>query len=159
MTQKSHRKGLHAIAAFEALKGIVVLVIGLELLVFIHGDFQALGEKFLWHFGMNPHSQYPHAVLLFLSGVRDRQVVQGVSLVLAYSLFRFIEAFGLWKERKWAKWLVIISSGLFLPLEFYKMFTHFTWFKLLITIANILVLLYIAYLQLEDKRSRSSVKN
>jgi uncharacterized membrane protein (DUF2068 family) len=30
---------------------------------------------------------------------------------------RFIEAYGLWHRRRWAEWLALLSTGMYLPWE------------------------------------------
>lgn len=39
---------------------------------------------------------------------------------------RFVEAYGLWRERRWANWLAAISEGIYLPVEIYELFARVT---------------------------------
>ena len=47
-------------------------------------------------------------------------------LAFAYSVLRFAEAYGLWKERTWAEWLAFVSGTLFLPLEIHGLMRGIT---------------------------------
>jgi uncharacterized membrane protein (DUF2068 family) len=37
----------------------------------------------------------------------------------AYASLRFIEAYGLWRMRGWARWLGLVSAGIYVPFELY----------------------------------------
>jgi uncharacterized membrane protein (DUF2068 family) len=36
---------------------------------------------------------------------------------ISYSCVRFVEAYGLWKQRNWAQWFALLSGVLYLPWE------------------------------------------
>ena len=36
---------------------------------------------------------------------------------VAYAGVRFIEAYGLWRRRKWAEWFALLSTAMYLPWE------------------------------------------
>jgi uncharacterized membrane protein (DUF2068 family) len=150
-----HRKGLHVVAAFEALKGFLVLAAGFGLLRFIHHDLQKLGEHLVVHFGMHEHSS--QIFMRIISGLHDRELVMIACLAFAYSALRFVEAYGLWKQRTWAQWLAIISGGLYLPLEFYGLYNHFTILKSLVTLFNILLLVYLVWIKNIDDKARARI--
>ena len=40
---------------------------------------------------------------------------------LTYSAIRFTEAYGLWRERRWAEWLSAVSGAIYLPFEIYEL--------------------------------------
>ena len=50
---------------------------------------------------------------------------------------------GLWFNQAWAKYLVIIATGSFLPVEVYSCIHLFTWDRLALLVINIIVLLYV----------------
>ena len=62
-----------------------------------------------------------------------------------YSIMRFIEAYGLWRNRRWAEWFALISSGFFLPVEIYEMFRKFTTVKSSLFLINVGIVLYLIY--------------
>ncbi len=40
--------------------------------------------------------------------------------------------------------MTLISTGLFVPLEFYEIYRHFTMVKLAVTVVNVLIVWYLA---------------
>lgn len=150
-----HRKGLHLIAAFETFKGLLVLGAGFGLLRYVHADLQKLGEHLVVHLGL--HERYSQIFLKIIAGLRDQDIVILACVAFAYSCLRFVEAYGLWKQRTWAQWLAIISGGLYLPVEFYSLYNHFTWLKTLVTTFNILLIVYLLWIKREDDRARAKI--
>lgn len=150
-----HRKGLHLIAAFEAFKGTLVLGAGFGILRFIHHDLQKLGEHLVVHLGI--HERYSQIFLKIIAGLHDRDIVLLACLAFAYSALRYVEAYGLWKQRTWAQWLAIISGGLYLPLEFYGLYHHLTLLKALVTLFNILLIVYLIWIKNMDDKARAKI--
>jgi hypothetical protein len=52
-------KTLRTIALVEALKGALVLLVGLGLFSLIHHDAQQIAEQLVAHSHLNPGSRYP----------------------------------------------------------------------------------------------------
>jgi hypothetical protein len=53
-----HTRGLHIVALFEAAKGLLVLLVGFELLTFIHKDIHEAAMRLVKHIHLNPASHY-----------------------------------------------------------------------------------------------------
>ena len=153
-----HTRGLHAIAAFEAFKGLVVMAAGLGLFQFMNGNLQGLadtGLSILSHLHLNPAHHYPQIFLTSLENVTDQNIFWIAMGALAYSVVRLVEAYGLWKNRVWAEWLAIVSAGLYLPLEIYELLKAFSYVKFTITFFNLLLVIYLIFIRFW-KRSPAS---
>jgi uncharacterized membrane protein (DUF2068 family) len=42
-----------------------------------------------------------------------------ITIAVAYAMLRFIEAYGLWFQRNWARWLGLFGAGIYVPFEIY----------------------------------------
>jgi uncharacterized membrane protein (DUF2068 family) len=143
-----------SIAVFEAAKGLLVLLVGCGLLALIHRDLQANAEALVRHLHLNPASRYPQIFLRAadaLTNVRFWLLAAGSA---AYAGMRFLEAYGLWRERSWAKWLAAISEGIYLPVEIYELFARVTWPKVTILVTNIAIVAYMVCSLAAEKRER-----
>ncbi len=136
-------KGLHAIAIFEAVKGLAVLLAGFGLLALIHRDVQEIAERFVEAIHLNPASHYPRVLIEAASNVTDGRLLGLAAMALAYSAVRLAEAYGLWHGRAWAEWFAIISGGLYLPVEIYEVARHPSVVKGLVLIGNALLVVYL----------------
>jgi len=131
------------VAIFEAAKGFIVLVAGFGLFELMHGDVQAAAERLVRHLNLNPASHYPRVFIdasVWFNDAHLRLLALGAVL---YATVRFVEAFGLWRARRWAEWFGAVSGGIFLPLELYKLWEAVTWPRLTVLTVNSIVVVYL----------------
>jgi len=65
-------------------------------------------------------------------------------LIFAYASLRFLEAYGLWQDKTWAYWFGVLGYGIFIPVELYYLIVRpFDWFKLIILVSNILIVIVV----------------
>jgi uncharacterized membrane protein (DUF2068 family) len=147
--------GLRSIAVFEAGKGLLVLLVGCGLLALIHHDLQAHAEALVRHFHLNPASRYPRIFLHAADALTNVRLWLLAAGAAAYALLRFLIAYGLWRQRSWAKWLAAISEGIYLPVEIYELFGRVTWPKVTVLVTNIAIVTYMICSLVAEKRDRT----
>ncbi|MEP6925751.1 MAG: DUF2127 domain-containing protein [Pyrinomonadaceae bacterium] len=145
--------GVQFIAIFEAAKGTLVLVVGIGLLTLVHKDLQALAERLVEHSHLNPASHYPRIFIEAAANANDSKLRLLAALAFVYALFRFIEAYGLWKLRAWAEWLAIISGSIYIPIEIYELYQRATIVRAALLIANLLIVAYLVRVRWTKKHS------
>ena len=102
---KEHSKsGLRVVSLFEAAKGLIVLFTGFGLLTFIHKDLNLAAEQLVRFMHLNPASHYPRIFIDLANHLHAGHLSAMAFAALIYSVVRFVEAFGLWLDREWAKW-------------------------------------------------------
>ena len=139
------RVGLRTVAAFEAMKGALVLVVGFGLLSLIHRDAQEVAERLVRRSHLNPAHHYPRIFIEAATHVNASNLkILALGAVL-YSALRFTEAYGLWRARAWAEWFAIISGAVYLPIEIYELIRHATIIKAIVLIINIGIVAYLIY--------------
>jgi uncharacterized membrane protein (DUF2068 family) len=136
--------GLKIVAAFEATKGLLILLAGFGILSLIHQDAQQVAEDIVRHFHLNPASRYPRIFLQVAGNVSDTQLWLMAGFALAYASIRLIEGYGLWHERRWAEWLAVVSSGLYVPVEVYELLLGASWGKVGTLVINLFIVVYMA---------------
>lgn len=62
---------------------------------------------------------------------------------MVYSSLRFFEAYGLWNAKTWGFLIGIISVSIYLPFEFFEIFKDVTSSKIIITLINLVILIYL----------------
>ena len=146
--------GLRTIALFEAAKGALVLVVGFGSFALLHHDVQAAAEALVRHFHLNPAHRYPRIFLQTASSLTDARLWLLAIAATGYAAARFVEAYGLWHERGWARWLATISGGIYLPIEIYELAHRVSWPKLIVLLTNAAIVVYM--LRGLVRRSRAS---
>ncbi|MGB8887893.1 MAG: DUF2127 domain-containing protein [Candidatus Korobacteraceae bacterium] len=148
----AHRAGLRTVAVLEALKGCLALVGAYVLVVMIRRDvdFGDAAEHILFFFHINPGHHWSQQLLHAADKMSNASIAMIWGIALSYAILRFLEGYGLWRQRAWAEWLAIISGCLYLPFELYKLIRHPNAFHWAILGINILVVLYIAWVRWDE---------
>ena len=144
--------GLRLVAAFEALKGVLVLAAGFGLLSLVHHDLQRIAERLVRHSHLDPARHYPRIFIEAASHTDDSRLRNLAALAFLYAAVRFVEAYGLWHMRVWAEWFAIIAGSLFLPVEIYELFHRATWMRGAVFLTNLLIVAYLVYVRLWSRR-------
>lgn len=156
MSAPSHAKGLHLVASIEALKGAIVLVAGFGLLALLGRNAALLAEHLVARLHLNPAHHYPHIFIEAMRDLDNAHIVLLAGLAALYSTVRFVEAYGLWRQRRWAEWLAALSGGIYVPIEIYEIFHHPTWLKAAALLINLAIVAYMVWLLTERRRLASA---
>lgn len=127
------------VALFEAAKGALVLLAGFGALSLIHHHVQQLAEQLVGHLHLNPAKHYPRIFIDTAAHLTDTRLWLLAILAATYGLVRFVEAYGLWRGRRWAEWFAAVSGGIYIPFEFYELFQGVTWLSLGALVVNVLI--------------------
>ena len=145
------RAGVRAVACFEALKGSIVLIAGFGLAHAIGGDVGELAEHLVHRLHLNAAKRFPRIFIDLANNLSDAQLWALAALALAYSVFRFAEAYGLWFERRWGEWIAALSGGIYVPVEIYELTRGFSTVKIAALVLNALIVAYMCYLLLRPR--------
>jgi uncharacterized membrane protein (DUF2068 family) len=130
---------IRTIAVFEGAKGLLVLLAGFGLLSLLHRDLEALAGVAIAHLHLSPSSHFPSIFLRAASRMTDARLWMYAALAAAYAAFRFVEAYGLWRDRAWGEWLAVVSGGLYIPFEIYEVAHGKGWVAIAALVANIAI--------------------
>jgi uncharacterized membrane protein (DUF2068 family) len=136
--------GLRVVAFFEAAKGLLVLLAGFGLLQLLHRDAQHIAEELLQHFHLNPAHRHTRIFLHLVQDVTSPHLLLLAAGAFAYAAVRFLEAYGLWRERRWAEWVAVLSSGIYLPIEIWELTRTRAWPVVSLFLLNVLIVVYLA---------------
>lgn len=134
-------RGVRAVAAFEFVKGLIVLLAAGLLARVLHSGTQDAIEDLARRFHMNPARDYPRVFLETLAHFGNAHLLALSFGALTYATIRFIEAYGLWHARSWAWGFGIISAALYIPLEVEHLVRSLRWTGLAVLAANLLIVI------------------
>lgn len=154
MKREQITDGLRVVSFFEAAKGMLVLLAGFGLLEFIHKDLHLAAEHLVRRFHLNPARHYPRIFLDLADRVTDAQLWLLALSALLYAIVRFVEAYGLWLQRRWAEWFGLAAGGIYVPIELYEITRGVTWPKVVLLIVNSGVVGYLATVVYQTRRQR-----
>ncbi len=153
--RREHSKGgLRVVALVEATKGALVLSVGFGLLAFIHKDLHLAAEQLVRHIHLNPARHYPQIFIDAANHLTDSRLLAMAVAAFLYSMVRFVEAFGLWRQRQWAEWFALLTAGMYIPVEFYENLRGVTWAKATVLTVNAAIVMYLAYVLCRSRQER-----
>ena len=150
------KAGIRIVAIMEAAKGILVLAGGFGLLTLLHRDVQAVALELISRLHLNPSKRYPTIFIDAASKMTDVRLWQLAWFALVYSTLRLIEAYGLWRERRWAEWVALVSGGIYLPIEVFEVIQKQSIFRVGTLIVNLIVVAWMAYALLHPSRAQKA---
>jgi uncharacterized membrane protein (DUF2068 family) len=144
--------GLRTIAVFEAFKGTLALLAAGGILAIIPRDARHIAIELIGRLHLNAGKSYPSVFVRLLENTANTQLWLIAVLVVVYALVRFVEAYGLWRTRRWAEWLAAVSGGIYVPAEIYELSRGVTTIKLAALALNSAVVAYMCYALYRSRR-------
>ena len=146
----SHPRGLWLIAAFKFFKGLALLAVGIGTLNLMHKNVAAQIKEWVELLQVDPQNHYIHRILETLSKLDARRLKELSVGTFFYSALFLTEGIGLGLRKRWAEYLTIVSTSLFIPLEVYELVKRGTLMKGILLLVNAAI---VAYLVKELRRN------
>lgn len=150
-----HLRGVRTVATIEFVKGVIVVLAGLGLFSMRHKNIWGVAESFLEFLHVNPYHPYVGVFIDLVSKLSDIRLWKIAVAAAAYTVLRFVEAYGLWYTRAWAEWMALFSGAIYIPFELSDLLRRPSWFALAVILINLVIVLYMLRLRMEARRKRS----
>jgi uncharacterized membrane protein (DUF2068 family) len=151
---RAQKSLLRAVASFEFIKGIFVLLIGVCAILLVRKDAWVMAESLLALFHVSTDRHSAQVFLDFADNLTDTRLWAAAKLAFVYSALRFAEGYGLWKERTWAEWIAFGSGTLLVPLEVRELMRGITLVRSVVFAVNIGIVFYMFFLLRAGRRAR-----
>lgn len=150
---RASRAGLRTVAAFEALKGVLVILLLIALLA-VHNRLEDYAEDLLYHLHIDFDRRFAQSFLRAASRLNDSRLWTIGAAATLYVSVRFIEAWGLWNRRVWAEWFALLSGALYLPWEMAKVAERANWEHIVILALNVVIVIYMLSIRIRAARCK-----
>jgi uncharacterized membrane protein (DUF2068 family) len=148
--------GLKLIAGAKIVKGAALACLSLGVFDLIHKDLTAVAMRFVQEFRISPENKYVELGLEKLGLVEPSTLIRLGMLSALYASVQLIEGLGLWFGAAWAEYMVVISTGLFVPEECAALVHHYTWIRLTVLLMNVAILVYVVHVVWNRHLARKS---
>ncbi len=72
---------------------------------------------------------------------------------VAYTLVRFIEAYGLWYKLRWTEWFALVSGAIYIPFEIRELYLHVNALSISALLINSYIVWYMTYVLLSAPKT------
>ena len=133
----------------KLVKAVLFVALGFGALKLVHRD---LVTHWVTDLRFDPESRVVNFLLEKVSDVTPHRLRQLSVLIFCDAVLDLIEGIGLILGKAWAEYLTLIVTASFLPWEFFEIIRKPSWPKAVLSLLNILVVIYLA--QNLQRRSR-----
>ena len=144
MAQNHSSLFLRLIIIEKTFLGGLTLVLSAVLLSLINKDMEAIGIHIATALNLDADNHFLMLAMDYLTNARASTLI-GVSVVgFFYAGLNFVEAYGLAKRYRWAEYLTVIATGMFIPFEIYEVIDQLTPLRLGALVINVLIVVFLA---------------
>jgi len=136
---KKPRNYIRAVAIFQAFEGFLALAAASGFFLLLGKDLDTIAQQLVQHAHLNPASHYPNIFITAADHMENAKFTLLALGAIAYSLFRFVEAYGLYRQAAWAEVLAAFSSAIYVPIEVIAIIQHVSLTSVGVLILNIAV--------------------
>jgi uncharacterized membrane protein (DUF2068 family) len=160
LTTHSHpnrNRWLIAIGALKLMKAVLFVSMGFGVIHLLHKDVADVLLRAVTALRFDPENRIVN-LLLEKSALLSPHRLKEISFaIFLYAALDIIEGTGLVLEKVWAEYFTLILTGSFLPWEFYEIVRHVTVLKIVLTVLNLAVFVYLAIVVNDKVRARQQL--
>jgi uncharacterized membrane protein (DUF2068 family) len=142
-----HQPGrlLRLIALFKFCKATLLVVVGLGAFELLRPDIAAHAQHWVEALAASSDRRAVQRLISLVTGLSPwRLEVLGIGASLYAALFT-VEGVGLWRAKRWAEYLTVVASLLFVPLEVFEVMRRVSPARLAALVINLAVAVYLIY--------------
>lgn len=133
------RRKLRIVALVDVAKATAAVAIGVGLLGASGHALELGGASLLRLLEVDPGGAIARRFLGLLQAADGEHGLLALGTG-AYAALRLVEAWGLWRLRGWARWLGLVSAGIYVPFELYYLLRTPSWASAGVLAVNLVVL-------------------
>lgn len=139
----------------KLLKAIFFVAMGFGVINLLHKDLADSLLHLAHALRIDPENHAVNVILAKADLITPHQL-KLISLALfLYAAVDVIEGTGLILQKVWAEYLTLILTASFLPWEFFEVLRHATTLRVVLTLVNVAVVVYLGYIVRERVHERT----
>ncbi|HTA86443.1 MAG TPA: DUF2127 domain-containing protein [Silvibacterium sp.] len=148
-------KWVIAIGLIKLVKAALFILLGIGAIKLLHSDLVDVVTHFIVGLRFDPEGRFVNLILEKVALINPHRLKLISFAIFAYAALDIIEGTGLVLRKTWAEYVTLILTASFLPWEMFEIFHHVTWLKIVLTLLNIAVVVYLAfYVQMTVRQRR-----
>ena len=125
------------------VKGILLILISLKGMSLLNRDLHEVVDELIAQFNLDVDRSVI-AQTLKKAGMIDGHLLFIITIVLfLYGILDLVEAYGLHRRKRWAEYLTVFATAVFIPFEVYEVLEKFTLIRTGALVLNILIVIFL----------------
>jgi uncharacterized membrane protein (DUF2068 family) len=150
---------LRLIALYKFAKAVVFFALGFGLMQLLHRDVNQFLNEYVIEYHIDPENRLLHKLLVWTldhaSSLTDHKIRFISYLVFFYATIFLAEGIGLYMRKHWAEYMVLLSTGLLLPIEVLEIHRKLAFWKFGVLFGNLLIIVYLVHRLILDARFKT----
>ena len=151
---------LRIIAIYKLIKAVIFFALGTSVRNLLHTNVSQFLNDYVTEHQIDPENRFFHGVLHWAlahaSDLTDHKIRFLSYVLFFYAAIFLAEGVGLYLRKHWAEYMVLISTGSLLPLEFYELYLQLAWWKFAVLFGNMLIVAYLIHRITLDARLKAA---
>lgn len=157
---QKHSLFLKLIIGEKLLLGLLFAAVSFGMLSLINKDMVVFTDHLVVFLNLDIEKAYVQDLVDWLTNIRGGTIIGISAGMFVLGSLNLVEAYGLHKRRRWAEWLTVIATSLFIPLELYEVVQEQTPVRIGALVINVFIVYYLAkHKELFPKRKFWFTKN
>lgn len=140
---RHHPIGLRLIIIERIIAGTLLILVSLGLFSLIRRDVAQVVRAAAHALNLDVEGRLVTFALARTGMISPSVLVQASVGSLLVGALDLVQAYGLYRQRKWAEYLTAIAIGIFIPFEVYSLIGKVTLLKVVVLAVNTLIVWYL----------------
>lgn len=136
---------LRVIAVYKFCKTVLMIAIGLGTLRLLNPDVAAWADRWAAALALRHDRRLLGQLFALVSGLSPRRLREVAIGAFLIALLFLTEGVGLWMGKRWAEYLTVIATTLFVPFEVVQLARLVTVARLAALLINLAVVAFLIY--------------
>lgn len=141
---EKHSLFLKLIIVEKLFLGLIFAAISFGAISLLNKDMEMYADQLVVIFNLDIEKVYVQELVDWLTNIKDGAIIGISAGMFVLGSLNLTEAYGLHKRRRWAEWLTVIATSLFIPLELYEVVQQQTLVRIGALVINIAIVYYLA---------------
>lgn len=135
---------LRLIITEKLLLGLIFGAISFGVMSLLNKDMLVFTDHLVAFLNLDIDKEYVQELVEWLTNIKGGAIISISATMFVLGTLNLIEAYGLHKRRRWAEWLTVIATSLFIPFEFYEVIQKQTPIRIGALVLNVAIVYYLA---------------
>jgi len=141
---KKHSLFLKLIIFEKLVLGLVFASLCFGAISLLNKDMVVFTDKLVVYLSLDIEKTYVQEFIDWLTDIKGGTIIGISAGMFVLGILNFVEAYGLHKRRRWAEWLTVFATSLFIPLELYEVVQEQTPVRIGALVINVAIVYYLA---------------